>query len=230
MKQGCPKFSSPVYPKRTLSPIAAKQYTAATGPKPCWRAWLKMACQSTVCLLTDPLGLAEQPLGPDQQNDDEYDERTDEFQFGRDDQHGDLDEQTDDQGADDRAPRGAEPAEDGGGEYQQQDLESDLVVETLGHAEQDAGQAGEHGPYHPDGRDDAVHVDAGRCGECGVVGPRAGGLPEPGAFQRQHDQHQHDRAEDDDEDVFGGDQDRSPFPRAGAGELGVLMGARSGDV
>src|SRR4051794_22834347 len=188
MKPACPKFSSPVYPKCTLSPIAARQYTAATGPRPCWRAWLKMACQSTVCLLTDPLGLAEQPLGPDQQNDDEYDERPDELELGRNDQGGDLDEQADDQGADDRTPRGPEPAEDGGGEAQQQDLEPDLVVETLRHAEQDTGQAGEHGSDHPDGRDDAVHVDAGRRGECGVVGHCAGGLPQPGALQRQHDQ------------------------------------------
>src|SRR3954447_3638055 len=114
MKPACPKFSSPVYPKCTLSPIAARQYTAATGPKPCWRAWLKMACQSTVCLLTDPLGLAEQPLWPDQKNDHEYDERSDEFQLGRNDQRGDLDEQSDDQGAANGAPGGCEKAEDCG--------------------------------------------------------------------------------------------------------------------
>src|SRR3954452_15431286 len=35
-----------------------------------------------LCLLTDPLGLAEQALGPDQQNDDEYDECADELELG----------------------------------------------------------------------------------------------------------------------------------------------------
>src|SRR3954464_159565 len=108
--------------------MAARQYTAATGPRPCWRLWLKMACQSMRFLLTDPLGLAEQALGPDQQDDDEYDECTDELELGGDDQRRHLHEEPDDHGADDRAPRGPETTEDGRGEDQQQELETQLVV------------------------------------------------------------------------------------------------------
>src|SRR3954471_13696541 len=106
--------------------MAARQYTAATGPRPCCRLWLKIAFQSTSCLLTDPLGLAEQALGPDQQNDDEYDECADELELGGDEQCGHLHEEADDQRPHDRAPGGAETAEDGGREHQQQDLEAEL--------------------------------------------------------------------------------------------------------
>src|SRR3954452_10396137 len=131
MKPACPKFSSPVYPKCTLRPMAARQYTAATGPRPCWRAWLKIPCQSMVPsrLLTDPLGLAEQALRPDQQYDDEDDERPDELELGRDEQCRHLDEEADDQRAHDGAPRGPESSEDRRREDQQQDLEAQLVVE-----------------------------------------------------------------------------------------------------
>src|SRR5690349_2096193 len=80
------------------------------------------------CLLTDPLGLAEQALGPDQQNDDEYDECADELELGRDDQRGDLDEEADDQRPDDRAPGRAEAAQDRRREHQQQDLEAARVA------------------------------------------------------------------------------------------------------
>ena len=40
-------------------------------------------------------------MRPDQQNDDEYDESADELELGRDEQRGDLHEQTDHQGTDD---------------------------------------------------------------------------------------------------------------------------------
>src|SRR3954453_19327424 len=130
MKPACPKLSSPVYPKCTLSPIAARQYTAATGPRPCWRAWLKIECQSIPVLLTDPLGLAEQTLRPDQQDDDQHDQRADELELGRHEEGRDLDEHPDDQCAHDRAPGGAEPTQHRGGEHQQQDLEAQLEVEA----------------------------------------------------------------------------------------------------
>src|SRR4051794_24343032 len=141
--------------------MAARQYTAATGPSPCCRLWLKIAFQSTSCLLTDPLGLAEEALGPDQQNDDEYDEGADELELGGNEQRRHLDEQADDHGTHDGAPCGAETAEHRGRKDQQQELEPELVVESLRHSEEDTGEAGEHRADDPDHRDHPVDVDAG---------------------------------------------------------------------
>ena len=109
-------------------------------------------------------------------------------------QRGELGEQTDDEGADDRAPDGAETAEDDRGEDEQQELEADLVVEALGEAEQRAAESGERGAADPDDADDALHVDAGRGGQRRVVGDGAGRLAEPGVLQQHGGRDQDQRS------------------------------------
>ena len=102
------------------------------------------------------------------------------------------DEQADDEAADQGAERGPEPAEGDGGEDEQQDLEAHLEVHALRQAEQDAGQPGQRRAGDPDHLDDAVDVDAGRRGQRGVVGDRAGRLADPGPQQGEADADQHD--------------------------------------
>ena len=74
------------------------------------------------------------------------------------------------------------PPERDGGEHEQQDLVADLVVEAVRQAPHDAGEAGERAADDPDRGDDPVDVDAGRCGERGVVRHGPGRLAEPGAL------------------------------------------------
>src|SRR5688572_30361842 len=105
----------------------------AVGPRACWSERLMRFCQSmSVFSSADSLCPTEQALWLDQQDDDEHEERSDELELGRDHNRRHLDEHSDDEGSDHGAPDRPQAAQDHGGEDEQQDLEADLVVPTLG--------------------------------------------------------------------------------------------------
>ena len=132
----------------------------------------------------------------------------------------------------DGAPDRAEATERDGREHEQQDLEADLVVEALGHAQQDARQAGQRRTADPDQRDDPVDVDAGRGGQGGVVGDRAGRLADPGVLQRRSVTHDDARRwrRTMTTSSFGVMQQRADVPGSHGGVLRVVVVVGAGEV
>ena len=79
--------------------MAARQYTIAVGPRPCWSARPKFGSSPWFFSSADPLRPAQDALWAEQQDDDQHGQGADVLELRRD-ESGHLDEQADDEAAD----------------------------------------------------------------------------------------------------------------------------------
>src|SRR5690606_23277313 len=122
MKPAWPMLSSPVRPKCTLRPIAARAYAAVTGWNSSPTTLARIRVQSICCLPSaDALGAPQDALGTHEENEDEDHQGARVAKVRGDDERRHLCHEADDDGSHEGAERRTETTERDGGEHQEQD-------------------------------------------------------------------------------------------------------------
>src|SRR6478736_1509579 len=119
-----------------FSPMTAIATAAVVGSTAMRSMLLRMAWMSSIAplsLLPDPLGPAEQTLRSHQQEQDEDEQCRGVLEVARNHQRRQLDDETDDQGADHRSERRPEATQGHGREQQQQDLDTGVPLDAVDH-------------------------------------------------------------------------------------------------
>src|SRR5690625_4155637 len=224
MNATCPKLSRPVYPKCMLRPTAARAYAAATGPIAPYRPLVRMSAKSMASSSPDPFLAAEDPLRPNQQDQDQHQQRPGVLELGGEPECGQVGDDPDDETAHHGPVRAAEPTEDDAGEHQQQQPETHVPGHDLGQPVHDAAEGSESASDDPHHEHHEVDVDARGGGQVAVVRDGSNGGADPGALEHERDTEQHDHGQAQDRQVTRRGRHRTEGDRA----LDLVVGVRGG--